>query len=305
MAGGSFLDGAEVAWERFNAAWVGLVGQRVSDSIDETILSVQQQGMTAEQRRSLRAALVRMFERSNAYINSVVKGGRSVFGRIVHFVPTNAEKQLTQVTGAASPGRTSALTIEDVMMHGRFLAGSLGLDLSMLGFADQLGGGLGEGGFFRVSAQSAERSRMIRAAFTEFVNHVASVHTLFKHRMDFHGQPLPWMVNFASGISALERERSDTKAQKMNTGALLVQTLAQLKDMGLGKEAMAHILETEMDMDSTTAKMLAEALAAAPPSDGVGGFGGGGFGGGLGSEGDPPGGDQPPARRPAIEPTAE
>ena len=38
LAGGSFLDGAELAYSRFSAAWVGLVGQRVQDSINESLL---------------------------------------------------------------------------------------------------------------------------------------------------------------------------------------------------------------------------------------------------------------------------
>ena len=40
------------------------------------------------------------------------------------------------------------MSIDDIMLHAKLLAGALGVDLSMLGFADTLAGGLGEGGFF-------------------------------------------------------------------------------------------------------------------------------------------------------------
>jgi len=299
LAGGSFLDGAETAYSKFSAAWTGLVGQRVQDSVNESLISVQQTGMTPNQRAKFKASLAAMFERSNAYINEVVQRGQAVFGRIYHFIPTSSDKQMTAINGATSAGRPSSLTIDDVMMHARFLAGALGVDLSMLGFADQLGGGLGEGGFFRVSAQAAERARNIRAALTEFFNHIIAVHLHHKHGIDFHGQDFPWQVNYFSGISALEAERAKTKADAMNAGALLVQTLAQLKDLGIDEEAMAHMLQTELGLDAADAKAYAKALKnAKPPDDGSGGgMGGGGFGGPPGAGGgtdpiDPEGGDE-------------
>lgn len=285
LAGGSFLDGSELAYQRFSAAWVGLVGQRVQDSINESLISVQQAGMTKDQRKVFKASLAAMFERSNAYIEQTVAKGKAVFGRIFHFIPTSSDKQLTEIRGTNSSGRPSSLTIDDVMMHARFLAGSLGMDLSMIGFADQLGGGLGEGGFFRVSAQAAERSRAIRAALTEFYDHLISVHLLMKHGLDLHGQDKPWQVSYYSGISALESERAKTKADAAGAGAMLVQTMAQLKELGLSAEAMAHLLEQEMGMDSVDAKMYADALEAAKPEPAAEGEGGGGFGGPPGSMG--------------------
>lgn len=295
LAGGSFLDGSEVAYDKFAAAWAGLVGQRVQDSIDETLVSVMQTGMNPKQREKFQASLSRMFERSNNYINSVVSKGRAVFGKIYHFIPTSSDKQLTELRGGVSAGRTSSLTIEDVMMHARFLAGSLGVDLSMIGFADQLGGGLGEGGFFRVSAQSAERSRAIRAALTEFLDHIVSVHLLYKHGIDMHGKDKPWQINYFSGISALETERAKTKADNMNSGALLVQTMMQMKDLGLDEAATTHFLETEMGMDTQAAKLYAKAMARAAAEQAKkeaeansGGFGGPGAPGEpLGPDGEP------------------
>lgn len=288
-AGGSFLDGAEVAYDKFSAAWTGLVGQRVQDSIDESILTVQMDGMTAGHRKSFVEAIKAMYERSAAYVAQVVEAGRYVVKKIVHIVPVSKDKQLTQVAGPATPGRTSSLTIEDVMMHARFLAGSLGMDLSMIGFADQLSGGLGDGGFFRVSAQSAERSRLLRMAMSECLNHIVEVHALLKHGRDFHGQPKPWVITYYSDIGAAATEQAQTRATKSNNAAMMVQTMAQLRELGMDEATMAHFLETEGGLDADAAAMYAKAIANAPkPDDGMGG-GGGGMGGGFG--GPPDGGE--------------
>lgn len=288
LAGGSFLDGAEVAYDKFSAAWIGLTGQRVRDSIDETMLTVNQVGMQPRQREILSRSLQSMFEKSNEYIRQVVNGGKSVYNRIVHFLPVSSDKQITSINGPPSQGRASSLTVDDVMMNARFLAGALGHDLSMLGFADQLSGGLGDGGFFRVSAQAAERARMIRAALSEFFDHIIQVHALLKYGRDFSGMKKPWVVSYYSGISALETERAKTKVDNMNSSALMVQTMEQLKGLGLDEAAMQQFMETEMGMDADEARMYAkclvkaakEAKAAEAAANGAGPGGGGSpFGG--------------------------
>lgn len=306
LAGGSFLDGSEGAYDKFSAAWAGLVGQRVQDSIDESLVGITMANTTKEQRTKMIAAIRRMFETSNAYIRQVVSEGKPVFGRVFHFLPANQEKQLFEVKGAPSQGRSSSLTIDDVQMHARFLAGSLGLDLSMLGFADLMSGGLGEGGFFRVSAQSGERARMGRASLTECLNHILRVHVLLKKKIDLTGQPLPWTINYYSGISALETERAKTRADNMNSGALLLQILQQIKELGLDKESAQLLMETELGIDADVAKKYAAAIDKAiaeakkqAAAEAGGGFGGGGFGGGFGGGG--PGGEPQPGELP-VEP---
>lgn len=287
LVGGSFLDGAEVAYDKFSAAWAGLTGQRVRDSIDEAMISVQQAGMNPAQRAAFKRSLEAMFERSNAYINDVVSKGRAVFGRILHFVPTSSDKQLTEIRGPAGSGSpTNSLTIEDVMMNARMLAGALGVDLTMLGFADQLSGGLGDGGFFRVSAQSAERARAIRSAASVFFDHILRVHCLMKHGRDFADGPVPWKISYFSGISALETEQAKTKADRMNSGALLAQTLQTLKELGLEKKAVAQFLETELGMDAKQALMYANALEKAAKEAKAAEAAANGFGGGDGDGGE-------------------
>lgn len=279
MVGGSFLDGAEVAYDKFSAAWSGLVGQRVQASINESLVTVQNAGMTKEQASFFKRALTTMLQKRNDYIQKVVDGGQPVFKGLFHFIPVFNEKQVARIEGTGNAGVSAPFSIEDIMMHGRFLATAIGMDLSLLGFSDQLSGGLGDGGFFRVSAQTAERSRAIRAALSEFLHHIILVHVLTKYGVDYTGQEVPWDINYYSGISALETERQKTRSDAMNSAALMVQVFDGLKNMGLSEEAMAHIMESEMGLDAEDAKVYAKAIATAkPPDTGDGGFGGGGFG---------------------------
>lgn len=287
LAGGSFLDGAESAYDKFAAAWAGLTGQRVRDSISESLISVTQTGMTTEQRAALKSSLVRMIEASNAYVNKVVASGKAVFHRIFHFLPTSGEKQIVQITGNPGQGgsSTSTLTIDDVMMNARFLGGALGVDISMIGFADQMSGGLGEGGFFRISAHAGERARMIRSSLTEALEHAIAVHLLLKKGVEVTRDNKVWQISYYSDIGALETERAKTKADNINSAALMVQTLQQLKELGFDKAAAQHFMEQQMGLDAEEAKKYAAALEkaikdakAAEAAANGGGFGGAGGG---------------------------
>lgn len=289
LVGGSFLADAEDQFDKFNAAMSGLVGQRVLDSIDESMFTAQVQGMTKEQRQEFMTSIKQMLQRSKQIADDAVKSGIPFLGRIRHILPVFDQKQLLQVqgvntSGGSGGGRAGNISIEDVLLHAKLLSGSLGVDITMLGFADLMSGGLGDGGFFRTSAQAAERSRTIRAAMSEFFNHIADIHVLYKYGQAFEPKDRPWAINYYGSISALETERQKTQADAMNTGAVLVQTLMQAKDLGMDAAATMHLLETVMKLDTAAAKLYADAIekAKSVPEEAGGGFGGppgGGFGG--------------------------
>lgn len=289
LAGGSFLVDAEEQYYRYIATLNGLVNQRILDSIDETIITGQMHGMTADQQRQFASNFKKILERSREVYEQALKTGQLHAGRIRHFFPTWGEKQQlidfksTSGSGGTGAGRSANTTIEDVLLHAKLLAGSLGVDLSMLGFADLLSGGLGEGGFLRTSVQAAERSRMIRVSALECLNHIVDVHMAVKHKMSFEPGQRPWSLRFYGSIAAMEAENQRTQTDAANTGLLVAQLLSQLKDTGLNAKAMAHVLERAAKMDSEDAKVYADALEEARKSaqdeEGKGGGFGGGFGG--------------------------
>lgn len=308
LAGGSFLSDAETQYNNFIAALQGLVGQRVLDSIDESIFTAEVAGMTKEQRQEFMESVKRMLQRSKHLADEAVASGRPVLTRIRHLLPVATGKQVLQVQGVNSGGgsgggRAGNIGIEDVLFHAKLLAGALGTDITMLGFADMMSGGLGEGGFFRTSVQAAERSRLIRVALTDFFNHAIDVHVAFKYGLNYPESARPWQINFYGTISALETERQRTAMDATNAGLLLAQVLQQLKDSGLDEQAMANFLERVVKLDKEDAKMYAADLAKAKKEaaqqegggGGFGGFGGGGDGGGPGGDGS--GFNDEPARK--------
>lgn len=262
MAGGSLLYNAELPYDNLNAALLGLVGQRWIDSIDEQIMAVNMDSMSLDQQSRFLESVKGMILKSKHYAEAAAKGNRPILERIRHIIPIFNEKQLINITPNAGHGRAGSVNIEDVLLHARLLAGALGVDLSMIGFADQLSGGLGEGGFFRVSAQAAERARMIRGALSEFCNAVIDQHTLHKWGVIFPAGQRPWQVNFYGSISALEAERQRTRTDMMNAGMLLVQSMQSLKDLGASREIMVEFLSKTMMLDEAQAKLFAGVIEA-------------------------------------------
>jgi len=265
MVGGSFLFNAEPAYDKLSASLLGLVGQRWMDSIDESIVTANMDGMTGDQAKKFTTSLINMLQLSKQRAEMAVKSGQPVLERIRHILPIFGEKQVAAIQSMGNgQGRGGTMSIEDVLLHAKMMAGALGSDIAMLGFADQLSGGLGEGGFFRVSAQAAEVSLVIRNAYTEFANHAIDIHTMNRYGFVFPVHERPWTVNFYGSISALEAERQKTKSDQMLAGAQLVQTMRDLKDIGAPSDVVKTFLAKFMMLDDDLAETLAKAITAAP-----------------------------------------
>lgn len=297
LVGGSFFDAAEESYDNLLCALSGVVGQRLLSSIDENIIAANFQGMTMQQRKEFKESLVGMLKASKERSERAITENRPVTERLYHIMPTFNEKQLTNIVQFQGTSGSQSFSVEDVLFHAKMLAGALGTDLSMLGFADILSGGLGEGGFYRTSAQAAERARIIRTSLTDFFNQLIDIHTLAKYGWVFEEKDRPYTINFWGTISALENERAATKERAMQSAAMLVQTLDQMKNIGLPKETVTVLLTKHMAMDESEAKEIASGLDKAKPPEG--GDGGGGFGEPGGGEPPPQDFDQPQKGTPA------
>ena len=276
--GGSFLFAAERPYDNLVASLLGLVGQRWIDSIDEQIVTANMKAMSQEQKEAFLKSIKNMLLHSKEVAENAVKRGFPVLERIRHIIPVFDDKQVLSIVPAngGTSGRTSSITIDDVLLHAKLLAGALGVDISMLGFADQLSGGLGEGGFFRVSAQVAERARIIRVALEDFFNEIINIHTYYKYGMVFKPEERPWDISFYGSLSALEAERQRTRSDGMNAGSMVVQTLQMLKDMGATEDVGAYFLQKGMMLDEEEAKTYAKILSQKDENaEGAEGFGSG------------------------------
>jgi hypothetical protein len=289
LVGGSFLSDVEAQYDKFAASLAGMTGQRLIDSIDESFVLAQVQGLTKEQRTRFLGSLQKVLKRSKDVAMESIASGKPFLQRLRHIIPVFSEKQLVSMQGVNSAGgggggRAGTIGIEDVLMNAKLLAGALGTDLTQLGFADQLSASMGDGGAFRTSAATAERSRLLRIALSDGFNHIIATHVALKYGRQYPPGREPWVVNFYGTISALESERQRTIADAMNASALMVQTLTQARDLGLDKPALEHLLSKVMKIDEDAAKLYATALlkaakdAAAAMEAQSGGFGGGGDG---------------------------
>lgn len=256
LAGGSFLFQAEEPYDNLSASLVSLVGQRLMDSIDEQLVGVNMSDMTTDQQKLFIGSITNMLKKSKQIAENAVKTNKPVMERIRHILPFWGEKQLVNLTPTSS-GRSQITSIEDIMFQAQLLAGALGTDLSMLGFSNLLSGGLGDGGFFRVSAQVAQRSVLIRNALTDFFNHIIDIHCIKRYGSVFSEQERPWSINFYGSISALEAEKQRTRTESMNSGMLLVQAMQMSKDMGFNKDMMQSFLTKQMMLDEDQALLYA------------------------------------------------
>ncbi len=272
LVGGSFLDPAEVPWRRLHASLAGLVSNRILGSMDESLMTINTEGMTKEQAEMAKGAVAKMLQRSRDHMRRLVERGEFPSGRITHLMPIKGDKAITTVSQFQGSAATGTISIEDVMIQARLTAGALGTDLALLGFADQLAGGLGEGGFFRTSVQAAEKADIIRTALTECFNHVVDVHTLTKYGWCFDPGDRPYDFNFFGATSALDREQQETRERSTNAAAVEVQVMQQLRETGMPEAAVVAFMVRSMRLDEDYAKQLAKGLKdAKPPADAQGG----------------------------------
>lgn len=265
LVGGSFLDGAEDAYDNMTATLTSMVGQRIIDSIDETLFAVNMESMTKEQRTRFTANIKTIFAKSKEYAEKAVKEGRPRLGRIRHFLPTYNEKQITNITAQLNGNRGSQISVEDFMVHAKLLGGAMAIDISMIGFADLLSGGLGDGGFYRVSMQAGEKSRQLRGALSEHYNHCCDVHLFQKSKLQIAPKDRFWDIHFYGGQLALEREKTENKNIAIQTASMVVAILQQLKDLGLSDIAINHFLTHEMLFTQEEADIYTTALKESKP----------------------------------------
>lgn len=269
MVGGSMIYPAEAPYNDLVASLTGLVGQRWLDSIDEQVMTVNLDSMSKDQQKKFLSSVTDMLKRSKEIAEQATKHGKPILERIRHILPVSSDKQLATMAPAngGQSGRAGSISIEDVLLHARLLAGAIGVDLSMIGFADQMSGGLGEGGFFRTSAQVAERARVIRVALAECFNQIIDIHTLRRYGVVFAPSERPWSITFYGSISALEAEKQRTRAESMNVGLLLVQAMQQLRELGASKDVAIRFLTDTMMLDEEQARVYAEIFEQAPEAD--------------------------------------
>lgn len=267
--GGSFLEGAERPFQLLQTALNGLNATRIRDAVRSFILTANVANMTDKQRQNFLGNLSQTLTDKKSQLRKAIENGQFLAEDFYHLIPVWQDKQLLSIDNQSfkSDGSDSGFRLDDVMFHAKQLAGILGLDLSLLGFSDQLSGGLGDGGFFRISAQSGQRARLIRKGADYFIHHVIDVHCFYKYGGIFDKRP--YTINYIGATSALERENQEVRERKISAAGALIQNLISLKDMGAGKDltAVAHFLTDQCGLDYDDAMIYAKFTQEQEPNN--------------------------------------
>jgi len=138
--------------------------------------------------------------------------------------------------------------LSDIDFHIKRLGSALGIDPALLGFGEMLAGGLGDGGFFRVSVLAATKANMLRQAILTGVERMCEIHIASKMGKVFLPTEKPWRVIFNSVSTALEREERENMEGRAGFATGLVQ-MVQLMDAEFAtvdKQALSNYLWTDI-----------------------------------------------------------
>lgn len=265
--GGSFLYPIEEPWQDVTISRAGLNNQQIADSVKQAFLTINMEGMPPNQQKKYKKSIVKMLTDYRGQIEDAFKGGEALYGTKYHVLPQWSEKQILQSVGDLSQ-RNMPLNEGLLMLNLRRLAGGLGIDLSLMGWADMLAGGLGDGAAFHTSAQIMRRSTLIRQACIDAFNHLMTIHWGIKHGEYFDSKEYPWQFDFYSDQNAAATQALNNKQNRANTTTIQAQAIQMLKDLSLGKETVQLILEDSMGYDIELAEKIAIAINAPPPMDG-------------------------------------
>ncbi|EGR0306914.1 phage portal protein [Vibrio alginolyticus] len=251
------------AWSMLRQSIAALGASRVNASLIDRMVAVNTDGLDAAG--------------AAEYINMVadqMKQDRQEVvdrSRKLGFIPTVINTLLPFMGGAKGGLQIDTFTtdpnishIEDIMFHLKRLAGTLGVDPSMLGFGDLLSGGLGEGGFFRTSIQSALRANQIRAAVVTFVKRALDIHTIYRDGKVWNDNDMPFEIRFNSLNTAIEQEKSAAMESQANYATMLTTVLDLIEQSPIGKSPKLknHLYTSVVGLDSELANEVISELAA-------------------------------------------
>lgn len=138
--------------------------------------------------------------------------------------------------------------LSDIDFHIKRLGSALGIDPALLGFGEMLAGGLGDGGFFRVSVLAAIKANLLREAIKDGVDRLCEIHIASKMGKVFLPGEKPWRINFNAVSTALEREERENMEGRVGFATGLVQMVQQMDQefATVDRQAFGNYLWTDI-----------------------------------------------------------
>jgi hypothetical protein len=284
--GGSFLFEVEEPWQNVHVSLASLNSQQIADSVKQMFLSVDMSGMPPEQQKKYKQGLQQIVKSHESYVREALTGGESVWATQWHVLPAWGEKQVLNPVGDIAGQRGAPLNIEYLRFNMQRLLGGIGIDMSQVGWADMLAGGLGDGAAFHTSASIARRSVMVRQALSQALNRLAALDWGYRYGEAFDEADQPWDFDFYSDQAAMATEQLTNQNNRMNGLMMTGQALSIIKEVGLSTQNLAMLLEKQAGLTFEEAEKLAKDLKPAAPE---------------GEEGGDPQGQPPQADDPATD----
>lgn len=263
QVGGSFLYAIEKAYDDVILALTTMNSQQVADAVNQMFLTINMSSMPPAQREAYIRGLEGLISEHEKFVKSAMEGGEGIWNTKYHVLPTWDEKQILNPVGDIKGQRTSPINIETFMINVRLLMGGIGLDPSLVGWADMLSGGLGDGAAFHTSSQIMRRSMYIRQSALQLVNEIMHIDWGYCYNEQFESGELdfPWQVEFSSTQSAAVTEENTNKQTQMSTSLLKIQVVTALKESYLSEETMQYILEKDAGFNYDDACRIAKDIA--------------------------------------------
>lgn len=199
-----------------------------------------------------------------------------------HIFPIFGDKGSMQID--AVQGTPDINGLEDVMFHIKRLGSAIGVDPALLGFGDFLSGGLGDGGFFRVSVMAANKANLLRQAIKNGIERLAEIHVAYKYGKVFVEGECPWTIGFNSVSSAIEREEQEALEMRSNIAGGVVGaigTIDQTFSIVDRRELMRKVWDIMRLDDETFDKVFPEEKFKKAEEDAAKAAEAGGMGGGF------------------------
>jgi len=156
-------------------------------------------------------------------------------------------------------GNPNIEALTDVEFHIKRMGSALGIDPALLGFGEMLSGGLGDGGFFRISILAAIKASMLRRSLLTGLERLFDIHVAYKFNKAFLPGQKPWRVVFNSVSTAMEREDAENREARVNFAMLVAQLIQTLDPemKGYDPAAMNNWVYTDLlQMDEEKFKLV-------------------------------------------------
>lgn len=183
-----------------------------------------------------------------------------------HIIPYDASGKGQLVFSQTEPN-INIDGIQDLMTWIKMQCGSLYISPEMVGFADMMNGGIGEGGWLRSSLMAATYGTTLRQSLRNGFERMYELHVKAKFGKIYSPDKKPWKTRFHAVTDAKEREANERRLGNMNFAERFQNLILTLEDEGkkFDRNMLINVICT--DFLKLEEPMVAEILNIKKPAE--------------------------------------